>query len=81
MQSFQQDCVELAFQRFRRGEVGRRTLLAGLAALGAVPALSGEAAAQAQRQLVMVNWMGSSTAMARAALGSRSSRKQPSRVL
>ena len=35
LQSFRQDCVELAFRRFRRGEVDRRTLLAGLAALGA----------------------------------------------
>ena len=34
MQSFQQDCVDLAFRRYRRGEVDRRTLLAGLAALG-----------------------------------------------
>jgi putative spermidine/putrescine transport system substrate-binding protein len=58
MQSFQQDCVDLAFQKFRRGEVSRRTLLAGLGALGAVPALSPEAAAQAGRQLVMVNWGG-----------------------
>lgn len=58
MQSFQQDCVELAFQKFRRGEVSRRGLMAGLAALGAAPMLGGEAAAQAQRQLVMVNWGG-----------------------
>jgi putative spermidine/putrescine transport system substrate-binding protein len=59
MQSFQQDCVALAFEKFRRGEVSRRTLLAGLAALGAAPALdAGDARAQAQRQLVMVNWGG-----------------------
>jgi putative spermidine/putrescine transport system substrate-binding protein len=58
MQSFQQDCVELAFRKFRRGEVSRRTLLAGLASLGAGTAMhADEAAAQAQ-QLVMVNWGG-----------------------
>jgi putative spermidine/putrescine transport system substrate-binding protein len=58
MQSFQQDCVDLAMRKYRRGEVGRRTLLAGLAALGAVPLTGGGARAQAQRQLVMVNWGG-----------------------
>lgn len=59
MQSFQQDCVELALEKFRRGEVSRRTLLAGLAALGAAPALVPDrASGQAQRQLVMVNWGG-----------------------
>ena len=57
-QSFRQDCVDLAFQRYRRGEVTRRTLLAGLAALGATPAITGRAHAQAGRQLVMVNWGG-----------------------
>jgi putative spermidine/putrescine transport system substrate-binding protein len=56
MQSFQQDCVELAFQKFRRGEVSRRGLLAGLAALGV--AAGEDAQAQAARQLVMVNWGG-----------------------
>jgi putative spermidine/putrescine transport system substrate-binding protein len=58
MQSFQQDCVELAHQKFRRGEVDRRTLLAGLAALGAAPFAAGQASAQAPRQMVMVNWGG-----------------------
>ena len=58
MQSFQQDCVELALRKFRRGEVDRRTLLAGLAALGVGTFASDEAAAQAARQLVMVNWGG-----------------------
>jgi putative spermidine/putrescine transport system substrate-binding protein len=56
MQSFQQDCVALAFEKFRRGEVSRRGLLAGLAALGV--AAGGGAQAQAARQLVMVNWGG-----------------------
>jgi putative spermidine/putrescine transport system substrate-binding protein len=58
MQSFQQDCVELAFEKFRRGEVSRRGLMAGLAALGVGSGLApGEAGAQG-RQLVMVNWGG-----------------------
>jgi len=54
MQSFQQDCVALAMRRLRRGEIGRRALLQGLAALG----MAGEALAQGERQLVMVNWGG-----------------------
>lgn len=58
MQTFQQDCVELAFRRFRRGEVDRRTLLLGLAALGGAPLAGGEASAQAAQRLVMVNWGG-----------------------
>lgn len=58
MQSFQQDCIELAQEKFRRGEVDRRTFLAGLAALGVGAAAAGDAAAQAARQLVMVNWGG-----------------------
>ena len=58
MQTFQQDCVELAWRKHRRGEVGRRALLAGLAALGAAPLAARTARAQAQRQLVMVNWGG-----------------------
>ncbi|MCO6417066.1 extracellular solute-binding protein [Siccirubricoccus sp. KC 17139] len=57
MQTFQQDCVELALRRFRRGEVSRRELLAGLVALGAVAPGAG-ALAQAERQIVMVNWGG-----------------------
>lgn len=58
MQSFQQDCIELAMRRFRRGEVDRRTLLAGLAALGVGSLAAGQASAQAARKLVMVNWGG-----------------------
>jgi len=56
MQNFQQDCVELALRKFRRGEVDRRTLLAGLVALGAAPLA--DANAQAVRQIIMVNWGG-----------------------
>jgi putative spermidine/putrescine transport system substrate-binding protein len=58
MQSFQQDCVDLAHARCRRGEVDRRTLLTGLAALGAAVFAGHDAQAQAARQLVMVNWGG-----------------------
>jgi putative spermidine/putrescine transport system substrate-binding protein len=58
MQSFHEDCVELAIRRFRRGEVGRRTLLKGLAALGVGAAATSDAVAQAVRQIVMVNWGG-----------------------
>ncbi|MDB5411968.1 MAG: hypothetical protein JWR10_303 [Rubritepida sp.] len=58
MQSFQQDCVELALRQWRAGKVDRRTLLSGLAALGAASLAPDEALAQAQRQLVMVNWGG-----------------------
>jgi putative spermidine/putrescine transport system substrate-binding protein len=59
VQSFQQDCIALAMRKLRRGEVDRRSFLAGLAALGALPAaLPGEAGAQAAREMVMVNWGG-----------------------
>lgn len=58
MQTFQQDCVELAVEKFRRGEVSRRGLIAGLVALGAASALPDEAQAQAAQRLVMVNWGG-----------------------
>ena len=58
MQSFQQDCVELALAKFRRGEVSRRGLMAGLAALGVAAGLTPDQAAAQGRQLVMVNWGG-----------------------
>ena len=58
MQSFQQDCIELALRKYRRGEVDRRTLLAGFAALGVGSLAGGKAQAQATRRLVMVNWGG-----------------------
>ena len=58
MQSFHQDCVELAFEKFRRGEVGRRRLMAGLAALGIGTGLGPREAGAQGRQLVMVNWGG-----------------------
>lgn len=58
MQSFQQDCVALAWRKWRRGEIDRRSLMAGLAALGVGALAGGEARAQATRELVMVNWGG-----------------------
>lgn len=58
MQSFQQDCVELALEKFRRGEMDRRTLLAGLAMLGVGAGAAQQAAAQAQQTIVMANWGG-----------------------
>jgi putative spermidine/putrescine transport system substrate-binding protein len=58
MQSFQQDCVALALEKYRRGEVSRRGLMAGLAALGVGAGLAPREAAAQQRQLVMVNWGG-----------------------
>lgn len=59
MQSFQQDCVELALRRWRRGEVDRRTFLSGMAGLGLL-SFGGTARAQGSspRELVMVNWGG-----------------------
>ncbi len=59
-QSFQADCIELAVRRFRRGEVDRRSFLAGLAALGALPALAagGRAFAADAKELVIANWGG-----------------------
>ncbi|GGC50253.1 hypothetical protein GCM10011504_30880 [Siccirubricoccus deserti] len=48
MQTVQQDYVDLALHRFRRGEVGRRKRLPGLAALGVIGA-GREAAAQTER--------------------------------
>ncbi|PZW49108.1 putative spermidine/putrescine transport system substrate-binding protein [Humitalea rosea] len=57
MQTFQQDCMELAMRKFREGKVDRRALLAGLVGLGVLPAGS-DAAAQAAQEMVMVNWGG-----------------------
>jgi putative spermidine/putrescine transport system substrate-binding protein len=58
MQGFQQDCVELALRRFRRGEIGRRALVGALAALGVGSGLAPREAGAQGRQLVMVNWGG-----------------------
>jgi len=54
-QSFHEDCIVLAHELYRRGRVDRRTLLAGLAALGVVPAAAGGAQAQGTREIRMVN--------------------------
>jgi putative spermidine/putrescine transport system substrate-binding protein len=58
LQSFQQDCVELAQRALRRGTVDRRTALRALAAMGLAPLAAREARAQNSRELVMVNWGG-----------------------
>lgn len=59
MQTFQQDCVDLARHLHARGRISRRGLVRALSALGAAGALgAGEARAQAEKQLVMVNWGG-----------------------
>ncbi len=57
MQTFHQDCVELAGRLVREGKVERRTLLGAMAALGMATAGGRDAAAQG-RELVMVNWGG-----------------------
>ncbi|QXM25336.1 extracellular solute-binding protein [Elioraea tepida] len=57
-QGFHEDCIVLAHELHRRGRVDRRTLLAGLAALGVVPAAAGGAQAQGTREIRMVNWGG-----------------------
>jgi len=56
LQSFQQDCVALLRERLAKGQIDRRQLLAGLAALGVAPAAGAQA--QGTRDLVMVNWGG-----------------------
>lgn len=60
IQSFQQDCIELAVGRFRRGEIDRRTLLRGLVALGVAPAVfaAGSARAADAEEIVLANWGG-----------------------
>jgi putative spermidine/putrescine transport system substrate-binding protein len=55
MDAFTKDCVELAIGRVKRGELDRRTFLAGLTALGLVPMAGAEAAA---KEIVLVNWGG-----------------------
>ena len=58
-QAFIRDAVELASERVVRGELDRRTFLAGLAALGAGAAIApGRAEAQKPKEIVMVNWGG-----------------------
>jgi len=56
MQTFQQDCVELAQDLHARGRLPRRGLIQALTALGVLG--TGPAHAQAGKPLVMVNWGG-----------------------
>ena len=59
MDAFTRDCLALAVERLNRGELDRRTFLAGLAALGAVPVLLGGGEAHAATtEIVGVNWGG-----------------------
>lgn len=60
IQSVSDDLVEIAREKFERGLIDRRTLLAGLALFGALPAGSNVASAQG-KQLVMINWGGDNT--------------------
>ena len=57
-QNFQQDCVVLAHELHARGRIDRRGLIKALGALGVLAALPRDVAAQAARELVMVNWGG-----------------------
>jgi putative spermidine/putrescine transport system substrate-binding protein len=59
LQSFQEDCVELAQRALRRGTIDRRTAIRVLGALGLAPlAGAGEARAQGSKELVICNWGG-----------------------
>ncbi|WP_424134011.1 extracellular solute-binding protein [Roseomonas chloroacetimidivorans] len=59
LQSFHEDCVELAQRALRRGGTDRRGLLAALGALGLAPAFAGQPAAAADsKELVICNWGG-----------------------
>jgi putative spermidine/putrescine transport system substrate-binding protein len=58
MQSYQKDSLELAIRRLGGGEIGRRALRQGLAALGMGLVAGGRTARAADRELVMVNWGG-----------------------
>ena len=58
LQSFHEDCVDLARRAVARGTVDRRTALRAMAALGLVPLAGRDAGAQASRELVIVNWGG-----------------------
>lgn len=52
------DSIAILHERFAAGRIGRRDLMAGLAALGAAAALSGPARAQSGGSVVLANWGG-----------------------
>jgi putative spermidine/putrescine transport system substrate-binding protein len=59
MDAFTRDCLELALERLNRGELDRRSFLAGLAALGLAPVIRGGGEAHAATtEIVGVNWGG-----------------------
>ncbi|MBI3706928.1 MAG: ABC transporter substrate-binding protein [Proteobacteria bacterium] len=57
--AFMKDCVELAVERLRRGEIDQRSFMLGCAALGVTPIfLDAKSAAAQAKEIVMVNWGG-----------------------
>lgn len=62
IQSFHEDTIELAVERYRSGKISRRLLIAGLGAIGATPLFVTSGRAQGDvRQIVMANWGGDSS--------------------
>jgi putative spermidine/putrescine transport system substrate-binding protein len=56
---FHRDLIDLAVERYRKGYLDRRSLLAGLAALGAVPVFGRGRTARADvKEIVLANWGG-----------------------
>lgn len=61
LQEFAEDCVELAVERYNKGQINRRTLIQALTALGAVGLSSGlGSASAAAKEVVMATWGGDS---------------------
>ena len=61
VQSFQEDCIELAHEKLARRQMTRRQFnaaLAALASLGGAGLAPGSARAQAAKEMVFVNWGG-----------------------
>ena len=58
VQSFQEDALELAMEKVKRGEISRRALFGAMAAMGMLPVAGRQASAQAAKEMVMVNWGG-----------------------
>jgi len=58
VQTFHEDCIQLAQEQLAKGRLDRRSFLAGMASLGAMAGMSSAAVAQVARDIVMVNWGG-----------------------
>lgn len=56
--TFQEDCTELLVERYRKGTLSRRQLLAGLGALGLAPMVGATRAMADVPDVVMANWGG-----------------------